>query len=73
MICAYGVIRLRDIKDGMSCTYLAGEKYVSPDAYFTGQDSGADQCWDEGLDDDVNRVTSWKTATALAWGLTSMG
>jgi prepilin-type processing-associated H-X9-DG protein len=59
VICAFGVFRLRDIKDGASCTYLAGEKYVSPDAYFNGQDSGADQCWDEGLDDDINRITSW--------------
>ena len=58
MICALGVFRLRDITDGASCTYLAGEKYVCPDAYFNGLDSGADQCWDEGLDDDVNRVTS---------------
>jgi len=69
VICAYGEIRLRDIKDGTSRTYLAGEKYVSPDAYLTGQDSGADQCWDEGLDDDVNRCTSWKNRQRTElWG-----
>ena len=49
VICSLGVFRLRDIKDGTSCTYLAGEKYVCPDAYFNGVDSGTDQCWDEGL------------------------
>jgi prepilin-type N-terminal cleavage/methylation domain-containing protein/prepilin-type processing-associated H-X9-DG protein len=53
------MFRLRDIKDGSSNTYLAGEKYVCPDGYYTGIDSGSDQSWDHGIDDDVNRVTRY--------------
>ena len=54
VICSFGVFRLRDITDGTSRTYLAGEKYICPDAYLNGEDSGSDQCWNEGCDDDVN-------------------
>jgi prepilin-type N-terminal cleavage/methylation domain-containing protein/prepilin-type processing-associated H-X9-DG protein len=68
VLCAFGAFRLRDITDGASRTYLAGEKYVCPDGYFNGLDSGTDECWDEGLDDDVNRVTSWKTGNGPAYG-----
>ncbi len=68
VICSYGVFRLRDIKDGTSCTYLAGEKYVCPDAYFNGDDSGTDECWDEGCDDDVNRITSWQASYGPSMG-----
>ena len=73
MICSFGVFRLRDITDGTSCTYLAGEKYVCPDAYLNGDDSGTNECWDEGLDDDVNRVTSWQTGYGPSMGTGANG
>jgi prepilin-type N-terminal cleavage/methylation domain-containing protein/prepilin-type processing-associated H-X9-DG protein len=36
-------ITLKDIVDGTSHTYLAGEKYLSPDSYHTGADFSDDQ------------------------------
>jgi hypothetical protein len=50
--------KLRDIVDGASNTYLAGEKYLCPDNYVNGSDQGDDQGWMEGYDYDVNRWTN---------------
>jgi prepilin-type N-terminal cleavage/methylation domain-containing protein/prepilin-type processing-associated H-X9-DG protein len=58
---ATGVIYCRSkvppnwIKDGLSCTFLLGEKYVCPDAYETGIDQGDDQNAYVGYDLDTVR------------------
>lgn len=54
---------IASIKDGATFTYLLGEKYVSPDHYFTANQIGPNyycsdnQGWDEGFDYDTNRWT----------------
>jgi prepilin-type N-terminal cleavage/methylation domain-containing protein/prepilin-type processing-associated H-X9-DG protein len=43
------------IKDGLSNTYLIGEKYMCPDYYTTGQDYGDNECVFIGSDPDTVR------------------
>jgi prepilin-type N-terminal cleavage/methylation domain-containing protein len=50
-------LALRDITDGVSNTYFAGEKNLNSDAYFTGSDGGDDQWWTEAVDADTARGT----------------
>ena len=51
-------IKLADIKDGVSNTYLIGERYLDPDNYEDGSACDNDQGWDMGFDFDVNRWTN---------------
>lgn len=50
-------VRLTEISDGTSNTYLCGEKYVSKNHYFDGGDLGYDQSLFSGVDLDLNRWT----------------
>lgn len=47
----------KHITDGLTSTYLAGEKYLRIDRYTTGIDGGDDQTLFGGFDEDVNRWT----------------
>ena len=55
-------VKIADIRDGTSATYLVGEKYINADHYFTGMDSGDDSNVYEGHGVDSLRWTS------LDWG-----
>lgn len=50
-------IRTADVRDGLSQTYLIGEKYVDYNSYDSDQDSGFDQSMYSGVDLDLNRWT----------------
>ncbi len=43
------------VTDGMSCTYMLGEKYVSVAGYYNYSDNGYDQSAYSGVDLDINR------------------
>jgi prepilin-type N-terminal cleavage/methylation domain-containing protein len=62
VIYKHGACDLPSITDGTSNTYLAGEKYLDPDYYETGEDGGDDQGWASGYDYDTIRWTN-PTAT----------
>lgn len=49
-------IRLKEITDGLTATYLLGEKYVDPASLATGMSDDDDQCLYSGHDRDVVRV-----------------
>jgi prepilin-type N-terminal cleavage/methylation domain-containing protein len=45
-------IGIKHLTDGTSTTYLAGEKYLNPDNYETGVDSGDNETWCTGFNND---------------------
>jgi hypothetical protein len=51
-------IKVKDILDGQSHTFLCGEKYLTPDNYFNGMDSGDSGPMFQGYDWDIVRLTN---------------
>ena len=49
------MVRIADIEDGTSVTYLIGEKYLNPDNYFDGMDAADNNAIYEGYDWDTER------------------
>jgi len=50
-------VKMADISDGASNTYLVGERYINADLYLTGQDPSDDQSLFAGWDNDNHRCT----------------
>jgi prepilin-type N-terminal cleavage/methylation domain-containing protein/prepilin-type processing-associated H-X9-DG protein len=55
-------INYDQIVDGMSNTYLLGERYLNPDYYARGDNNGNDQGWSSGHDFDVFRATDYSAS-----------
>ena len=60
------VTKAADITDGLSNTYLLGEKYINSDNYATGLDDGDDQSAYVGYDFDTCRWTH--SGSVAPWG-----
>jgi len=58
IFCYWNFHRIKEITDGMSKTFIIGEKYVRPEHYETGQDKGDDQNMYHGIDRDTLRFGS---------------
>lgn len=50
-------MRMRNITDGASNTYMLGEKYLIPDYYETGWDEADNESMYNGYDNDNHRTT----------------
>ena len=55
-------VAIRHCTDGSSKTYLIGEKFMSPQFYETGRDSGDNETWCSGYNNDNHRTTSIRSA-----------
>ena len=55
---ALSMIRPKDVTDGLSNTYLLGEKYLCPDYYATGESSGDNEWALIGYDWDIERFAN---------------
>ena len=50
-------VKLKQVKDGTTKTYMVGEKYLNADSYFNGRDGADNHSMYQGYDRDVNRWT----------------
>ncbi len=58
---AASMVKLADITDGVSNTYLVGEKYLDPDYYATGEDAADNETIFTGENADIRRFADVST------------
>ncbi len=51
-------VRMRHVLDGTSKTYFCGEKYLDPQGYYDGHDTGDNETWCTGHNNDNFRTTA---------------
>jgi hypothetical protein len=56
-------VKLKDVKDGVSKTYLAGEKYLNRTKYGTGSDGADNEFWNVGYDNDMYKTAEREPAS----------
>jgi prepilin-type N-terminal cleavage/methylation domain-containing protein len=56
-------VKLKDVKDGVSKTYLAGEKYLNRMKYGSGNDAADNEWWNVGFDNDMYRTADKEPAS----------
>jgi prepilin-type N-terminal cleavage/methylation domain-containing protein len=54
-------VKPAQVRDGLSNTLAAGEKYINSDYYFTGQDAADNECLFTGYDNDVTRAGGYQS------------
>jgi prepilin-type N-terminal cleavage/methylation domain-containing protein/prepilin-type processing-associated H-X9-DG protein len=59
-------VKAADVGDGTSNTYLIGEKYACPDAYFTSMDGADNGLALQGDNADISRWVAWNPNNLLA-------
>jgi prepilin-type processing-associated H-X9-DG protein len=52
-------VKMCEITDGTSNTYMLGEKFLAPDWYFNGLDGGDNESMYNGYDNDTHRSTNY--------------
>ena len=52
-------VSIRQVVDGLSCTYLIGERYIPQADYESGFNSGDNETWCTGFNNDNYRSTGW--------------
>ncbi|MEX2137815.1 MAG: DUF1559 domain-containing protein [Pirellulales bacterium] len=57
------VVKLKDVKDGVSKTYFAGEKYLNRLKYGTGSDGADNEFWNVGYDNDMYKTAEREPAS----------
>jgi prepilin-type N-terminal cleavage/methylation domain-containing protein len=57
------LVKLKDVKDGVSKTYLAGEKYLNRQKYGTGSDAADNEFWNVGFDNDMYKTAEREPAS----------
>lgn len=66
VIYSRGGLLTAKIRDGMTNTYLLGERYIDPDVYRDGTSPGNDQGWVVGHDFDAFRCTDYDPADPVS-------